>query len=77
MDEKSREAWEVSLAFLQDHRKVATIGVQCRACDHKRRWPIEELIAEYKPWTTVAELRRRWKCSKCGARDVIPFAIGR
>jgi hypothetical protein len=77
MDEKSREAWEISLAFLQDRRKIATIGVQCRACDHKHRWPIDELIAEYKPWTTVAELRRRWRCSKCGSRDVIPFAIGR
>jgi hypothetical protein len=26
MDEKSREDWEVSLAFLQDHRKIAAIG---------------------------------------------------
>jgi hypothetical protein len=28
MDEKSRETWEVSLAFLQNHRKVMTIGAR-------------------------------------------------
>jgi hypothetical protein len=28
MDEKSREAWEVSLAFIQDRRKIATIGAR-------------------------------------------------
>jgi hypothetical protein len=28
MDEKCREAWEVSLAFVQDHRKIATLGGQ-------------------------------------------------
>jgi hypothetical protein len=26
MDEKHTEVWEVSLAFLQDHRKIATVG---------------------------------------------------
>jgi hypothetical protein len=26
MDEKSRETWEVSLAALEQHRRVATIG---------------------------------------------------
>jgi hypothetical protein len=77
MDEKSREAWEVSLAFLPDCRKIATVGVQCNVCDHKHRWPIEELIAEHEPWTTVADLWRRWKCSKCGSGNVMPFAIGR
>jgi hypothetical protein len=32
MDEKSREAWEVSLASLQDHRKIATVGAHCNGC---------------------------------------------
>jgi hypothetical protein len=77
MTGKSLEAWQVSLAFLQDNRKVMTIGAHCNGCGHKRRWPIEELIAQHKPWTTVAELARRWQCSKCGSRDVLPFAIGR
>jgi len=77
MSEKADDAWDVSLASLQHHRKAATIGAKCNGCGHKRRWAIEELIAEHKPWTTVAELRRRWMCSKCGSRDVLPFAIGR
>jgi hypothetical protein len=77
MDEKHSEAWKVSLASLQDHRKIATVGAHCNGCGHKYRWPIEDLIAQHKPWTTVVELARRWKCSRCGSRDVVPFAIGR
>ena len=77
MQSMSREAWEVSLAFLQDRRNIATIGAHCNGCGHKHRWPIEELIAQHRPWTTVIELARRWKCSKCGSRDVVPLAIGR
>jgi hypothetical protein len=75
MDEKSREVWDISLTFLQDHRKIATIGAHCSG--HKHRWPIEELIAQHKPWTTVVDLAKRWKCSMCGSRDVVPFATGR
>ena len=49
MDEKSREAWQVSLAFLQDRRKIATLGAHCDGCGHKHRWPIEDLIAQHLP----------------------------
>src|SRR5690242_16574146 len=77
MSEKPAETWDVSLAALQQHRKVATLGARCRRCDHEHRWPIDELIADHKPWTTVAWLARRWTCCKCGSRDVLPFAIGR
>ena len=77
MDEKSRETWDVSLATLQQHRKVATIGAPCRRCDHEHRWAIEELFAQHQPWTTVVELARWWRCSECGSGDVVPFAIGR
>jgi len=28
MDEVHSEAWEISLAFLQSHRKIATIGAR-------------------------------------------------
>ena len=77
MDEKSRETWDVSLAALQQHRKMAAIGARCTRCDHEHRWATNELIADRKLWTTVAWLARRWKCSKCGSRDVLPFAIGR
>ena len=58
MDEKSREIWEVSLASLQDHRKIGTVGVRCNACAHRHSWPIEELIARHKPWVLVSDL---WK----------------
>jgi hypothetical protein len=77
MDEKHSEVWEVSLAFLQDRRKIATLGAHCNGCGHKHPWAIEALIDQHKPWTTVVELAKRWKCSKCGSRDVVPFAIGR
>jgi hypothetical protein len=77
MDEKHSEAWEVSLAFLQDHRKIATVGAHCNGCGHKHGWPIDGLIAQREPWTTVAELQHRWRCSECGSRAVLPFAIGR
>ena len=77
MSEKSREAWEVSLASLQDHRKIATIGVCCEGCGHRHAWPIEELIERHKPWTLVSDLWKRWRCSKCGSQNVQPFAIGR
>jgi hypothetical protein len=36
MDEKCREAWDVSLAFLQDRRNIATIGAHCTGCKHER-----------------------------------------
>ena len=49
MDQKSHEAWEVSLAFLQDHRKIATVGARCNGCGHGHRWLIEELISQHKP----------------------------
>jgi hypothetical protein len=76
MDEKHSEAWKVSLASLQDHCKIATAGAHCNGCGHKHRRLIEELIAQHKPRTTVVELARRWKCSRCGAWGVVPFAIG-
>ena len=59
MDEKSRETWEVSLAFLLDRRNIATIGAHCNGCGHKHRWSIEELIAQHRPWTTVVEPARQ------------------
>src|SRR5262249_30488509 len=57
--------------------KIGDVGAQCNGCSHKHRWPINEFIAQHQPWTTVVELARRWKCSRCGSRDVVPFAIGR
>jgi len=43
------EAWEISLAFLQDDRKIGTIGAHCNDCGHKHRWAIDELIADHEP----------------------------
>ena len=77
MAERSREIWQVSLALLQDHRKIGTIGVRCEGCGHRHTWPIEDLIERHKPWTLVSDLWMRWRCSKCGSRNVPPFGIGR
>src|SRR5215469_7815119 len=56
MDEKHSEAWEVSLAFLQDHRKITPVGAHCNGCGHKHRWPTEDLKLTRTPAT---ESRRR------------------
>jgi hypothetical protein len=56
---------------------LAAIGAHCNGCGHKHRWAIEALITQHQPWTTVLDLAERWKCSRCGSRDVVPFAIGR
>jgi len=77
MAEKSYEAWKVSLASFQDNRKIGTIGVRCDGCWNKHTWPLDELVARHKPWTLVSDLWKRWRCSKCGSRDVMPYAIGR
>ena len=77
MAEKSYEAWEVSLASLHDYRKIATIGVHCNGCGHDHTWPIEELVARHKPWALVSDLWKRWRCSKCGSRDVLPLGGGK
>jgi hypothetical protein len=67
----------VSLASLRDHRKIAIIGARCNVCGHRRSWPIEDLIERHQPWTLASDLWKRWQCSKCGSRDVLPFGVGR
>ncbi|HKF60558.1 MAG TPA: hypothetical protein VKB42_04295 [Dongiaceae bacterium] len=52
MDEKSREAWEVSLAFLQDHRKMATVGAHC-GCGHT---PPVIIDAAMLSWIIIARI---------------------
>jgi hypothetical protein len=63
--------------FRSESERRAHRGVRCNACAHRHSWPIEELIARHKPWALVSDLWKRWRCSKCGSRDVLPFAIGR
>jgi hypothetical protein len=63
--------------LLQDHRKVATIGVQCRACDHKQHWPIEELIVEYKSPDHGRRAVAPVEVLQVRIARRAPFAIGR
>lgn len=51
MPEKADDAWDVSLASLQDHRKAATIGANCNGVTRHRA--IEELQRERGPNETV------------------------
>jgi hypothetical protein len=74
MAEKSRELWQVPLHWLRDRRRIASIGVQCNSCGHKRSWPIGELIRRCGPDHLVSDLWKRWHCSECGSREVVPFS---
>src|SRR5215472_4884463 len=56
----------VSLASLQDHRKIATVGVHCNGCGHRHRWRIKDIIVEHKPRTTGPRSGEAVKCSMYG-----------
>jgi len=73
---KSPELRQVPLVWLRDRRRVASIGVRCNGCGHKHIWPIAEPIRRYEPQTLMSDLWKRWRCLKCGSRNVVPFAVG-
>ena len=74
---KPPELWQVPLFWLRDRGRIGSVGVRCNACGHSKSWPIAELISRYGPQTLVSDLWRRWRCSRCGSRDVVPFSVGR
>jgi len=65
--------WLVPLAAL-NHRPT-TMLVICKACQHKRRWPVGELVERYGGRRMVQDLWVRWRCSRCGSADCLPCAI--
>ena len=77
MVETRRDLWQVPLYWLRDRRKVGEIGVKCNGCGHKHSWLIGELIRRCGPDMLVSDLWKRWRCSECGSRDVVPFSIAR
>ena len=65
--------WLVPLAAL--NRRPTTMLVICKACQHKRRWPVGELVERYGGRRMVQDLWVRWRCSRCGSADCLPCAI--
>jgi len=65
--------WLVPLAAL-NHRPTVLLAI-CKACQHKRRRPIAELVKRYGGRRMVQDLWIRWRCSRCGSADCLPCAI--
>src|SRR6266403_1881046 len=65
--------WLVPLASL-NHRPT-TMLVICKACQHKRRWPVGELVERYGRRRMVQDLWVRWRCSRCGSADCLPCVV--
>jgi hypothetical protein len=65
--------WWVPLAALNN--RPTTMLVICQACQHKRRWPVGELVERYGGRRMVQDLWIRWRCSRCGSADCLPCAI--
>jgi DNA-directed RNA polymerase subunit RPC12/RpoP len=75
MTEKPLELWQVPLHWLRDRGRIESVGIKCNGCGHKDSWPIGEMMQEHGPRTLVSDLWKRWRCAKCGSRQVLPFSI--
>jgi hypothetical protein len=51
------------------HVREATLVVLCKGCQHKRRWPVADLVERYGRRRFVQDLWVRWRCSRCGSGD--------
>ena len=65
--------WLVPLAAVR--REAYILGAICKRCGRRRRWPIEELIERYGGKRFVRDLWVRWRCSRCGSPDCLPFTL--
>jgi len=74
---KHRDLWQVPLHWLRDRGRIGEIGVKCNGCGHKGSWPIGEMMQEHGPRTLVSDLWKRWRCSECESREVVPFSVRR
>ena len=65
--------WVVPLAAVR--RKTEVLGVICKGCNRRRRWPVDELIERYGGRRLVQDLWMRGRCSRCGSADCLPYAL--
>ena len=65
--------WLVPLAAVR--REATMLGVICKGCGRRRRWPVDELIDRYGGKRFVQDLWVRWRCSRCGSADCLPCAV--
>src|SRR5262249_22063621 len=73
-DPKDRPpTWLVPLAAVR--RSASILGVICKGCGRRRRWPVDELIERYGARRMVQDLWIRWRCSKCRSADCLPFTL--
>ena len=59
---------EIRLETLGDLGDRHVLFAFCTSCDRSTRLSTERLAAVYGPGLSIAELRRRLTCSKCGER---------
>lgn len=57
-----------SMLALSQCYLVHDLAAKCEACRHVQRLDVWELAQRIGWDTTLAELERRLKCSRCGAR---------
>ena len=67
------DTWELPLVAVRRHAQV--VGVICKSCQRRRRWPVDELIQRYGDNRLIGDLWRRWRCSECGSVDCLPFTL--
>ena len=65
--------WLVPLAAVR--REATVLGVICKGCSRRRRWPVDELIERYGGMRLVQDLWVRWRCSRCKSADVLSFIL--
>jgi hypothetical protein len=59
------DTWQLPPAAVR--REARVLGVVCKRCQRKRRWPVEELVARYGGQRLVRDLWIRWRCPRCGS----------
>jgi RNase P subunit RPR2 len=61
--------WEVPLR--QVSGAAAVLVVFCKGCQHRRRWPVSDLVARYGERRLVQDLWIRWRCSRWGSANCL------
>jgi hypothetical protein len=65
--------WRVPLGSLE--RRAVALLVICNGCTRRRRWPSASWWRAYGAAREVQDLCIRWRCSRGGSADCLPWAI--
>jgi hypothetical protein len=58
-------------ALLRDVDETFYYGAECRQCGHCARLSLLKLRAHFGDDYPLAKVRKRLRCEKCGAREVV------